>query len=70
MARITFDPDEVEALRASARESALGDPLVAYQLQRIADEGIDLEQCVPYEDIQERYGLGSSDTAHAAPGAA
>jgi hypothetical protein len=70
MARITFDPDEVQALRASAREQAVGDPLIAYQLERAAAEGIDLEQCIPYEDIQARYGLGGPDAAHAQPGAA
>lgn len=67
MARLTFDTDESKMLRDSAREHAAdGDGLLAYVLERIGTEGIDLSACTPYEDIRARHGLSDDDAAHTA----
>lgn len=52
MARIVFDPTEAESLRQSARSELPGNPTLARVLNQLADEGIDLEKCVPYEQIR------------------
>lgn len=62
--RITFEPDEAEKLRASAREAALDEPQLAYVLQQIADEGIDLDACTPWEQLRERLGMPPLDEDH------
>ncbi|MET9436909.1 hypothetical protein [Streptomyces sp. NPDC006551] len=64
MAHLIFDEDEQQQLRASARErAAAGEGLLAYALEQLAAEGIDLARVTPYEDIQARYGLGDADAA-------
>lgn len=63
MARITFDPDEAEQLRTSARERVATEPALAYVLLQLADEGIDLEKCTPWEELRERYGMPPLDDA-------
>ncbi|MFD7980230.1 hypothetical protein ACIRSU_11125 [Streptomyces sp. NPDC101160] len=70
MAHLIFDEDEQQQLRASAREhAAAGEGLLAYALEQLAAEGIDLSKVTPYEDIQARHGLGGQDAART-PGAA
>ncbi|MFD8205829.1 hypothetical protein ACFV2S_05380 [Streptomyces sp. NPDC059695] len=67
MAHLIFDEDEVQQLRDSARDhAAAGEGMIAYVLERLAAEGIDLSKATPYEDIQARHGLGDTDAAHAA----
>lgn len=61
MARITFDPVEADGLREAAHAEYPDNPALAYTLLRLADEGIDLDECVPWETIRERYGLGRDD---------
>jgi hypothetical protein len=64
MAHITFDPDEAEGLRQSARAEFPGNPALAYVLLQLADEGIDLEKCRAWEDIRAERGLPPLDEAH------
>lgn len=59
--RIVFDPDEQEALRADARDRAQDDPRLAYVLERLASEGVDLEECAPWDELREQYGLPELD---------
>ncbi|MEV0990814.1 hypothetical protein [Streptomyces sp. NPDC049949] len=54
--RIVFDPAEQEALRADAREMADGDPQIAYVLERLAGEGVNLDRVIPWEDLRENLG--------------
>ncbi|MCB5164419.1 hypothetical protein LG634_06165 [Streptomyces bambusae] len=54
--RIVFDPAEQEALRADARELAGCDPQIAYVLERLAGEGVDLERVTSWEDLRENLG--------------
>ena len=70
MAHLIFDEDEAQQLRDSARErAASGEGLLAYALEQLAAEGIDLSKATSYADIQARYGLGDTDAART-PGAA
>jgi hypothetical protein len=57
MAHIVFDPDEADGLRAAARAEFPENPALAYVLQQLADEGIDLDKCRPWEDIRAERGL-------------
>ncbi|PJN07834.1 hypothetical protein CG723_30985 [Streptomyces sp. CB01635] len=66
MAHLVFDPDEQSALRADAREHAITDPGVAYVLERLAAEGVDLEQCADWEDLRLQAGLPARDASSAA----
>ncbi|MGW6985156.1 hypothetical protein ACWGE1_37830 [Streptomyces sp. NPDC054932] len=54
--RIVFDEAEQDALRADARDLAVDDPQIAYVLERLAGEGIDLERITPWEDLRENLG--------------
>ncbi|MDJ0466801.1 hypothetical protein [Streptomyces sp. H27-C3] len=66
MAHLVFDNDESRQLRDSAREHAdAGDTLLAYVLENMASEGIDLDKLTPYEDIRARHGLDSDGQQHA-----
>ncbi|MFD5329311.1 hypothetical protein [Streptomyces sp. NPDC127092] len=70
MAHLIFDEDEQQQLRASAREHvAAGEGLLAYALEQLAAERIDLSKVTPYEEIQARYGLGEADASRT-PGSA
>ncbi|MFJ4879920.1 hypothetical protein ACIP93_32600 [Streptomyces sp. NPDC088745] len=68
--RIVFDPAEQEALRADARELADGDPQIAYVLERLAGEGVDLDAVTSWEELREKLGQPSLDdsapTSHVA----
>lgn len=58
MAHLVFDTEEQEALRAQARDLALTDPSVAYVLERLATEGVDLDKdCTDWEDVRLAAGL-------------
>ncbi|MFC9293807.1 hypothetical protein ACFTWH_35975 [Streptomyces sp. NPDC057011] len=54
--RIVFDEAEQDALRADARDLAGDDPQIAYVLERLAGEGIDLDRITPWEDLRENLG--------------
>ncbi|MFD7555511.1 hypothetical protein ACFV9E_13385 [Streptomyces sp. NPDC059835] len=68
--RIVFDPAEQEALRADAREMADGDPRIAYVLERLAGEGVDLDAVTSWEELREKLGQPpideSAPTSHIA----
>lgn len=66
MAHLVFDPDEQAALRADARDLALSAPGVAYVLERLAAEGVDLETCADREDLRTRGLLPPRTTSSAA----
>ncbi|MFG2819566.1 hypothetical protein ACGFX4_09080 [Kitasatospora sp. NPDC048365] len=62
MARITFDPAEAEGLRTAAREAFTdGTPALAYTLEKLAAEGIDLESCIPWDGLRVELGLPEDD---------
>ncbi|MEU9304729.1 hypothetical protein [Streptomyces sp. NPDC048269] len=68
--RIVFDESEQDALRADARDLVADDPQIAYVLERLAGEGIDLDRITPWEDLRENLGQppldDSPSTAHVA----
>ncbi|THA74875.1 hypothetical protein [Streptomyces sp. A0592] len=68
--RIVFDPAEQEALRADAREMADGDPRIAYVLERLAGEGVDLDAVTSWEELRDKLGQppldDSAPTSHVA----
>ncbi|MCB8908435.1 MULTISPECIES: hypothetical protein [unclassified Streptomyces] len=67
MAHLIFDEDEARQLRESARErAASSEGLLAYTLEQLAAEGIDLSKATPYADVQTRHGLGDADAARTA----
>ncbi|MFD3728820.1 hypothetical protein [Streptomyces sp. NPDC058671] len=67
---LVFDPAEQEALRADAREMADSDPRIAYVLERLAGEGVDLNAITSWEDLREDLGQppldDSTPTSHVA----
>ncbi|MFJ4777952.1 hypothetical protein [Streptomyces sp. NPDC088762] len=54
--RIVFDPAEQDALRADARDLVDSDPKLAYVLERLAGEGVDLDRVTTWEDLRENLG--------------
>ncbi|MFD5935705.1 hypothetical protein [Streptomyces sp. NPDC060333] len=60
---LVFDPAEQEALRADAREMADSDPQIAYVLERLAGEGVDLDAVTSWEDLRENLGQPPLDDA-------
>ncbi|MFE5300192.1 hypothetical protein [Streptomyces sp. NPDC056632] len=61
MAHLTFNQAEQRELRASARAEFPGNPALAYVLENLAAEGIDLDRCRDWEDIRAEHGLPDSD---------
>ncbi|MCX4631985.1 MULTISPECIES: hypothetical protein [unclassified Streptomyces] len=68
--RIVFDQAEQDALRADARELVADDPQIAYVLERLAGEGIDMERVVPWEDLRENLGQPPLDDNSSIPNVA
>ncbi|WP_147420140.1 hypothetical protein [Streptomyces sp. WM6372] len=64
--RIVFDEAEQDALRADARDLAGVDPQIAYVLERLAGEGIDLDRITPWEDLRENLGQPPLDDSASA----
>ncbi|GGP78472.1 hypothetical protein GCM10010278_66140 [Streptomyces melanogenes] len=64
-----FDPSEQQELQAAARAEFPSNPSLAYVLEHLAAEGIDLDACRDWETIRTEKGL-SSRTGDAAPGVA
>lgn len=67
MLRIVFDPAEQEALRADARELADCEPQIAYVLERLAGEGVDLDRVTAWEDLRENLGQPPLDGSAPTP---
>ncbi|MFD7324305.1 hypothetical protein ACFV9D_24970 [Streptomyces sp. NPDC059875] len=61
MAHLTFNEAEQRELRESARAEFPGNPALAYVLENIASEGIDLDRCRDWDDIRAEKGLAGSD---------
>jgi hypothetical protein len=61
VAHIVFDPEEAEGLRSAAHAEFPGNPALAYALQQLADEGIDLDKCRAWDDIRAERGLPALD---------
>lgn len=57
MARIVFDPAEAADLRAAAHAQFPADPALAFVLEQLASEGIDLDKCRSWEDLRAERGL-------------
>ncbi|MFE2911447.1 hypothetical protein [Kitasatospora indigofera] len=66
MARIVFDPDEAEGLRRAAAAEFLETPSLAYVLERLADRGIDLDNCTPWDTLRTEVGLTDDGGARVA----
>ncbi|MER6432147.1 hypothetical protein ABT272_31160 [Streptomyces sp900105245] len=57
MANLVFTPDEQRELHEAARAEFPGNPALAYVLESLASEGIDLDQCRDWEDLRVDKGL-------------
>ncbi|MFD8645506.1 hypothetical protein ACFV14_34955 [Streptomyces zaomyceticus] len=57
MAHLTFDGAERRELREAARAEFPGNPALAYVLESLAAEGIDLDTCRDWDDIRADKGL-------------
>jgi hypothetical protein len=57
MAHLVFDPSEQQQLRDAARCEFPAKPALAYVLANLADEGIDLDQCMDWEQLRLDKGL-------------
>ncbi|MFE7584613.1 hypothetical protein ACFU5Y_23975 [Streptomyces gardneri] len=57
MAHLVFDQAEQRELRGAARAEFPGNPALAYVLENLASEGIDLNRCRDWDDIRAEKGL-------------
>ncbi|MFF4409856.1 hypothetical protein [Streptomyces sp. NPDC001404] len=57
MAHLTFDSDEQQELREAARAEFPANPALAYVLESLAAEGIDLDKCRDWEELRLEQGL-------------
>ncbi|MFF0629891.1 hypothetical protein [Streptomyces sp. NPDC004296] len=62
MAHLQFDTAEQADLRATAREEFPHNPALAYVLESLASEGIDLDGCRDWEDLRVEAGLPERDS--------
>lgn len=63
---LIFEPTEQDGLRAEAREHVVDDPAVAYVLERLAAEGVDLDTCADWEAERLHLGLEPRRRSNAA----
>ncbi|MFE5798072.1 hypothetical protein ACFQ8C_36620 [Streptomyces sp. NPDC056503] len=63
MAHLTFSETEQRELREAARSEFPGNPALAYVLENLAAEGIDLDRCQDWDDIRVEQGLPERDEA-------
>jgi hypothetical protein len=61
VARIVFDSAEAAGLRDAAHAEFPGNPALAFVLERLAAEGIDLDACRTWEDLRAERGLPPLD---------
>jgi len=61
VARIVFDPAEAAGLRAAAHAEFPGNAELAFVLEQLASEGIDLDTCRSWDDIRAERGLPPLD---------
>lgn len=57
MAHLQFDSAEQADLRASAHAEFPANPALAYVLETLASEGINLDDCQDWEDLRLEVGL-------------
>ncbi|MDJ0465044.1 hypothetical protein [Streptomyces sp. H27-C3] len=57
MAHLVFSSQEQQQMRESARSEFPGNPALAYVLESLASEGIDLDKCRDWEDLRLEKGL-------------
>ncbi|GAA2770402.1 hypothetical protein XF35_39550 [Streptomyces platensis subsp. clarensis] len=57
MAHLIFSEDEQRELREAARAEFPGNPALAYVLENLAAEGIDLDRGRDWEDLRVEAGL-------------
>lgn len=60
MAHLVFDPDEQQQLRDAARTEFPGNPALAYVLESLASEGIDLDKCRDWEGLRLELGVATT----------
>ncbi|MFI8966937.1 hypothetical protein ACIGO8_33055 [Streptomyces sp. NPDC053493] len=64
MANLIFSEAEQRELREAARAEFPGNPALAYVLENLAAEGIDLDRCRSWDEIRSEKGLADqSDEA-------
>lgn len=63
MAHLTFNEAEQRELREAARTEFPGNPALAYVLENLAAEGIDLDRCRDWDDIRAEKGLPERNEA-------
>ncbi|MFE3122948.1 hypothetical protein ACFXHD_05965 [Streptomyces hydrogenans] len=61
MAHLTFSESEQRELREAARSEFPGNPALAYVLENLAAEGINLDRCRDWDDIRAEQGLPERD---------
>ncbi|MFF9340441.1 MULTISPECIES: hypothetical protein [unclassified Streptomyces] len=68
MAHLVFNEAEQRELREAARAEFAGNPALAYVLENLASEGIDLDRCRDWDDIRVERGVPepSGETPHVA----
>ncbi|GEB57031.1 hypothetical protein [Streptomyces gardneri] len=57
MAHLVFDQAEQRELREAARAEFPGNAALAYVLENLASEGIDLNRCRDWDDIRAEKGM-------------
>ncbi|MFF2778898.1 hypothetical protein ACFVU3_28870 [Streptomyces sp. NPDC058052] len=63
MAHLTFSEAEQRELREAARSEFPGNPALAYVLENLASEGIDLDRCRDWDDVRVEQGLPEREEA-------
>ncbi|MFC8508874.1 hypothetical protein ACFU3J_08900 [Streptomyces sp. NPDC057411] len=61
MAHLIFSEAEQRELREAARAEFPGNPALAYVLENLAAEGMDLDRCRSWEDIRAEKGLPDAE---------
>lgn len=64
MAHLQFDADEQADLRTTARQEFPNNPALAYVLETLAAEGINLDGCRDWEDLRLEAGLPERGPEH------
>ncbi|MEU9998095.1 hypothetical protein [Streptomyces sp. NPDC050848] len=67
MAHLIFSEAEQRELRESARAEFPGNPALAYVLENLAAEGIDLDRCCDWDELRAEAGLPDRDRSDQDP---
>lgn len=63
MAHLQFDAGEQADLRQTARDEFPHNPTLAYVLETLASEGVNLDGCRDWEELRLEAGLPERDSA-------